>query len=111
MNEYLWLLAASVALASVSLIILKAGANRPHKNWFFEYCNPFVLTGYGLLLCSTLLTVAAFSGADFKNAPVIEALGYVFVLVLSRVFLGERITRRKLAGNALILAGILIFYL
>jgi drug/metabolite transporter (DMT)-like permease len=31
--------------------------------------------------------------------------------VLSRLFFGEPLTRRKLLGNALILAGVAVFYL
>lgn len=108
--DFIWLLVASVALASVSQIILKIGAAKPHRNLFFEYCNPPVILGYGLMVLSTVLTVVAFAHTSFKNAPVIEALGYVFVLVLSRAFLKEKITPKKLAGNLLILLGIAVFY-
>ncbi|ADU28013.1 EamA family transporter [Ethanoligenens harbinense] len=111
MNGYIALLVLSVAVASVSQLLLKAGAGRSHRGFLAEYCNPWTLGAYALLLCSTLLTVAAFKGLAFKNAPVIESLGYLFVLVLSRLFFREKITRRKLAGNLLIVAGVLIFYL
>ena len=57
------------------------------------------------------LTILAFRGMDYKNGPVIESLGYVLVLFLSRIFFGERITGRKVAGTVFILAGMLVFYL
>ncbi|MFT8887967.1 MAG: EamA family transporter [Ethanoligenens sp.] len=111
MTGYVFLLVASVAVASVSQLLLKVSADRPHRGFWREYGNPWTLGAYGLLFCSTLLTVAAFRGLAFKNAPVIESLGYLFVLILSRVFFREKITRRKLAGNLLIVAGVLIFYI
>ena len=48
---------------------------------------------------------------DYKNGPVIESLGYVMVLLLSRVFFGEKISAKKVAGTLCILAGIVVFYL
>lgn len=110
-DPYLWLLVASALLSAVSQVLLKCGANRTYKHPVFEYVNPWVISGYGLLMITTVLTLAAFTHVEFKNAPVIEALGYVFVLVLSRMILGEKFTKRKLLGNALILAGIAVFYL
>lgn len=111
MNGYAALLVLSTAVASVSQLLLKISADKPHAGFWGDYLNPWSAAAYGLFFCSTLLTVAALRGLAFKNAPVVESCGYVFVLVLSRVFLGEAITRRKLAGNLLILAGVLVFYL
>ena len=77
-----------------------------------EYLNPLVIGGYALLIATTLLNVLAFSGGvELKNAAVLETLGFVLVILLSRAVFGERITSRKLIGNALIVAGIAIFYL
>lgn len=73
--------------------------------------NLWVLTGYGLLFVSMFLTVLAFRGMAYKNGAVIESLGYVLVLVLSRLFFGEKITKRKLIGTVCILAGMIVFYL
>ena len=55
--------------------------------------------------------IGGLRGLSFLNVPVIESFGYVFVLFLSRLFFGERITKRKLAGVGCILAGMLIYYL
>lgn len=76
-----------------------------------EYLNPYVIGGYGLLFGSMLLTVYAYSGMDYKNGPVIESLGNVFVLVLGYFVFRERISFRKILGIACIMAGIVIFNL
>jgi small multidrug resistance pump len=110
-NNGLLLLFCSVAVASFSQILLKTSARRPHADFWAEYCNPYVIAGYGMLLVSTVLTVLAYRTVDFKNGPIVESLGYLLVMVLSRLFFGEPLTRRKLLGNALILAGVAVFYL
>ncbi|MDE6910052.1 MAG: EamA family transporter [Lachnospiraceae bacterium] len=101
----------SVAVASVSQVLLKKSALKVYDNVIREYLNPYVIGGYGLLFCSMLLTVYAYSGMDYKNGPVIESLGNVFVLVLGYVVFRERISLRKILGIACIMAGIVIFNL
>ena len=43
--------------------------------------------------------------------PILESTGYIFVAVMGYIFLKERLNRRKMAGIALILVGIIIFSL
>ena len=111
MSDSVWILVLSVFIASCSQIILKSSAGREHENMLKEYLNVRVVTGYGMMVLSTILTIIAFRGLEYKYGPVIESLGYVFVMVLGNLFLKEKITKKKLAGNALILLGIFIFNL
>lgn len=100
----------SVLVAACSQILLKKSAQKTYPNVIREYVNPYVILGYAMMVGSTLLTVAAYAGLDYKNGPVIEALGFPLIMILGRVFFGEKLTKKKLLGNGLILAGILIFY-
>lgn len=102
---------SSVLVASFSQIILKKGADIEHKSLIFEYLNPYVIIGYMMMIISTILTIFAFRGLDYKEGPIIEATGYIFVMILSNILLKERITKKKIIGNLLILIGILIFYI
>ena len=110
-NKYVILLIISVAVASVSQIILKISASEQHESVFEEYLNIKVIIGYGMMVISTILTVLAFQGLDYKNGPIIESIGYVFVMILSKFILKENITKKKIIGNALILCGIAVFYI
>ena len=101
----------SVLVASLSQVLLKKAAMKEHGSFIKEYLNIEVLFGYAMLVLSTVLTIIAFTRIDFKNAPVIESLGYVFVMFLSLWFFKEKITKKKLIGNILILLGIFVFYL
>ena len=110
MKYYLFLL-GSVVLASVSQILLKISAKKSHGSFLEEYLNGFVIVGYALLAGSTLTTIAAYRGIEFKNGPIIEALGYILVMALSYFILKEKINKRKIIGYILILVGVAVFYL
>lgn len=101
---------SSVLVASVSQLLLKKGARNHYANVIREYFNVWVISGYALMVGSTLLTILAYRGLDYKNGPIIESLGFAFVMILSRIFFGEKITKRKVFGNILIFVGILVFY-
>ena len=104
------LLVLSVVVASLSQILLKKSAEKSYQSLLREYLNPWVISGYGLMVVSTLLTVGGYAGLEYKNGAVIESLGFVLVMLLSRLFFREKITKKKLIGNALILLGTAVFY-
>ncbi|MDE6621908.1 MAG: EamA family transporter [Lachnospiraceae bacterium] len=101
----------SVVVASISQILLKKSAQNTYGTVVKEYLNRYVIGGYSLLFVSMLLTVYAYSGMDYKNGPVIESMGNIFVLFLGYFAFGERIRIRKMVGIACIIAGIVVFYL
>ena len=72
---------------------------------------PFVAGGYVMMIACMLLTVVAYRGIPFKYGAVLEALVYLYIMVLSRVFLKEKLTGKKILGNVMIVAGVIIFSL
>lgn len=110
MNKYILLLIASVVVASFSQILLKKSALKVYDSFWKEYVNPYVIIGYMMMVASTLLTVLAYRGVDYKEGPVIDSLGFLLIMLWSRVFFKEKLTRKKIVGNVLILVGILVFY-
>lgn len=111
MIKFYALMVLSVVIAAFSQLLLKISANKKHDSFIKEYLNPYVITGYGLLFCSTILTILAFKGIDYRNGPVIESLGYLFVLVLCKIFLKEKINLKSILGNCVIILGIVIYYI
>lgn len=101
----------SVIIASLSQVLLKKSAKRTYDTFIKEYMNPYVVVGYVMMVFSTVLTILAFQGLEYKNGPIIESLGYILIMFLSLFFFQEKITVRKVIGNLLILIGIMIFYL
>lgn len=106
----IWLF-LSVVIAAFSQILLKKSAEKTYDSVIKEYLNPYVILGYGMMMGSMLLTILAYQKVEYKNGPIIESLGFVLVMLLSRIFFGEKITGKKMLGNLLILGGILVFYL
>ena len=111
MNKYVVLLILAVLVSSISQIILKKSASKTYDSVLKEYLNVYVITGYVLMVISTVLVVLGLKGVPYKNEPIIESLGYLFVMILSNRLLGEKITKKKILGNGLILLGILIYYM
>lgn len=110
-NRYLIVMLASVCVASFSQVLLKASAQRKYDSFLKEYWNPYVIGGYGMLFVSMLLTILAYRGLDYKNGPVIEALGNGIVMLLSYAFFQEKIGLRKIVGMLCILAGVVVFHM
>lgn len=111
MNGYYVLGVLSVVVASFSQILLKKGAMKQYDSFIREYLNIYVISGYCFMFGSVFLTMIVYRGMNFMNVPVLEAIGYVLVPVLSYVFFKELLTKKKMAGIACILAGILVYYL
>lgn len=112
MNKAFFLLGLlSVVIASFSQVMLKLGAGKTYSSKIREYLNVYVITGYGMLFVSMVLTIVAYSGLSYLNVPVIEAVGYVLVPILSYFIFKEKLTKRKVVGILFILTGIFIYYL
>ena len=110
MNMYYLLGIISVTIASFSQILLKKGAMTKHDSFIKEYLNVCVITGYLMMFGSVFLTMIVYRGMDFMNVPVLEAIGYVLVPVLSYFFFKEALTKKKVIGIVSILIGIIIYY-
>lgn len=111
MNKLYFMIAlSSVCIASFSQVLLKMGAGKTYTSKIREYLNVYVIGGYGMLFVSMLLTVVAYSHLSYLSVPVVEAVGYVLVPVLSYLFFKEKMSIRKIIGICLILTGIVIYY-
>ena len=110
MNGYYALGILSVTIASCSQILLKKGAMKQYDSFIREYLNVYVISGYFLMFASVFLTMIVYRGMDFMNVPVLEAIGYVLVPVLSYLFFTEKLTKKKILGILFILVGIFVYY-
>lgn len=69
---------------------------------------PWIWLGFGLIGMGLLVWLLAISQADLSFVYPIGSLYYIFIFVLSRVFLGEEISPLKFVGALIIGAGILL---
>jgi len=99
----------SVLIASISQVLLKKSAVKQYKNMLSEYLNPAVFIAYVMFFSSTVVNVFAYKGINLTLGPVLESFGYVFVTVLSALFLREKPTKKRLFSLLIILFGIAVF--
>ncbi len=105
---YVSIYLVSVFIASISQILLKKSALKQYDHRWKEYFNRYVIVAYGLLFFSMFLTIFAYRGVELKLGPVLETTSYLYVAVLSYIFLQEQISKRKKWGLALIILGIVV---
>ena len=101
----------SVLISSISQLLLKKSAVERHGSVLHEYLNLRVVLAYTLFIGCTLLTIYAYQGVPLSLGPLLESTGYIYVAVFGLIFLREKISKKKLLGYILIIAGIVIFTL
>jgi drug/metabolite transporter (DMT)-like permease len=106
------LVIVSVFAAAGAQILLKQGASISYSSFWKQYLNPWVIGGYVIMGLSLLLNVFCLSkGVQVKEVSIIESLSYLFVPILSCNFFNESITRKKAGAIAIIMAGVIVFFL
>lgn len=96
---------------AVSQILLKQSSNIKYENKIREYLNFRVILSYGMFFLILLLNTWCYTKVEMRYGSVIDTAAYVFVLLLSRLILKEKITKGKILGNLIIITGILIYTL
>ena len=98
----------SVFISAVSQILLKSSANIKYDNPIKEYLNPRVIIAYAIFFLATLVTIYAYKGIPLSLGPILETTGYLWVSLLGYFILKEKISRRKMAGLAVVIVGIVV---
>jgi uncharacterized membrane protein len=70
--------------------------------------NPFVALGIVALVLSLLTRMALFSLADLSFVLPVTAIGYVFAVLMGKLFLAESVSGQRWMGTALIFLGALL---
>lgn len=94
----------SIVVASFAQIILKKGASK--KN---IYINLSTITGYGLMVVSSLFTLVGYKEVSLSMGALLQALSFVFVPFLSVIILKEKINKNISIGIFTIILGIVIY--
>lgn len=108
---FMFFMLCGTFFSAISQVLLKQSANTTYKNPIREYLNWRVIVAYGIFLGVLLLNTYCYTKVDMRFGPVIDTAAYVFVLFFSWAILKEKITKGKLIGNLIIIAGIIIYTL
>ena len=108
---YYILVVLAVFSAAGAQMLLKKGASMGYPSLVRQYLNLWVIGGYAIMGCSLLLNVFCLSrGFQLKEMGGIESLSYLFVPLLSWFFFKESITWKKAGAIALIMVGVVVFF-
>ena len=67
--------------------------------------NPFVALGIAALVLALLTRMALFSLADLSFVLPVTAIGYVFAVLIGKIFLSETVSGQRWTGTLLIFLG------
>ena len=102
---------SGVFISAIAQIILKKSAGKEYESKIREYLNPYVIIAYAIFFGATFCTIYAYKGVPLSFGPILAASEYVFVAVLSKLFLKENINLKKFIGLSVLIAGIIIYSL
>ena len=109
---YYLLVILSVFAAASAQMLLKQGARQSYIGFWRQYLNPWVIGGYAIMACSLVLNIFCMSkGIQVKEVSTIESLSYLFVPILAFFLFREKITLRKARAIAIIISGVILFFL
>lgn len=100
-------LGAAFVIAASQLILKKASG----KDWgshIREYLNVPVITAYVLSTAATFASVYSMKFIPVAVFAAINGSGQIFVPLLSRIFLKEKMNARKWLGVGVIVIGIIV---
>ena len=109
---YYLLVILSVFAAAGAQMLLKQGARQSYIGFWRQYLNPWVIGGYAIMACSLILNIFCMSrGVQVKEVSTIESLSYLFVPCMAFLLFREKITWRKAVAIAIIISGVILFFL
>jgi uncharacterized membrane protein len=108
---YYVIVIVGVVISAFAQILLKRSSAK-ETSFVRQYINWRVITGYALIFSALLMDLYAMhNGIKAKEVSTLESLSYLFVPVLSILILKERISVRKWIGIAIIITGIILFFI
>lgn len=109
MNEPIYLLTfiICVFISSCIQIVLKKAALKERKG-LKVFANLEVIVCYIVFLGVTFCTTYLYKHVELSVGTLLDSLGYVFIIILSVVFLKEKMTINKFIGVSLVILGVFI---
>ena len=102
---YVIMFLLAVFISSCAQIIFKKKAMQKY-NGIYTYFNIYVLTAYAMFFLSSLCAVWLYKYIPLSTGTLLDASGYVYVVIFSAIFLNEKITLKKFIGVTLIAGGV-----
>lgn len=117
MSSY-FLLGVNILLGVAGQVLIKFGVNKVSgleelgllRFLQSSFLSPFIILGLALYGFSAVLWVILLSKLDLSVAYPTLSLGYVLILLVSVLFLGEQVSLMRFAAVFLIMLGIFFLF-
>ena len=110
MNKFILIAIVNVFISSFSQILLKSSANEKKESFIKNFLNFKVIVAYtiffGVMLINALFV---FKYIELSQISIVEALGYIFVPILSYLILKEKLNKTKIYGIIIIVIGVVMY--
>lgn len=110
-SPYMLLILVGTFISSISQVLLKKAAMRQYDSRIKEYLNARVIIAYLIFFGATMLSVIAYRVVDLSMGVVLEATGYVYVMIFGVTIFKETLNLKKIIALIMIIVGIVIYAL
>lgn len=110
-NKWIFILflIANCFLSAFSQVLLKKAALKTESSLVRQYLNLYVMCGYAFFFVVLCVNVFLLKHLPLSVLnPVAEALPIALSFVVGWLFFGENLSKRKICGGVLIVAGIVV---
>ena len=105
---YIGLFLFCVFVSACTQVALKKSADKDRRGLRI-YLNAPVMISNVIFVAVSFVIVYLFAYVEYSMAVLLNAAAYVFVPILSRLYLKEKIRPRTIAGILLIITGIAVY--
>lgn len=102
-------LSVAVLLGSLAQIPLKKSAQKRYNSLLNYFVNAYTIAGYSIMILAAGLSFVSVRHIELKFLPIIESMGYVYVIVIGSLAFNERINIREILASLLIISGVIVF--
>lgn len=102
---------AACLFASLGQVCLKIFAVKVRTPTLASFFNIHLAFGVPLFITSAILGIIALRVLDFSVYYSVTVLNYLFISAFSKKLLKEEIDKRKIIGNLMIIAGLIVYSL
>lgn len=109
MIAYFTYIIACLITALSQMILKKEADNKKNSSFKIFNLTIGVLVAYVMLFASMVLSFYSMQTIPYREISILSILPYIFVLMLSWLYLKEKFTKRQLLGTIIIFIGIVVF--
>lgn len=101
---------SGVLIASCAQLFMKSSAHkRIGQKFWKKFVNFKVIFAYSMMLIASFINVLSLKHLQLKYVPMVEATGYIWVPILSILFIHEKPTKYNIIGCIIIIIGMCMF--